>query len=165
MLARWPGHIEAGGSCDDYLIVEDFYPSLLELAGLDAYETVQTIDGLSFVPLLTQSGNPAAGRSLFWHFPNHWGPTGPGIGATSSIRQGDWKLIYYHTDQRLELFNLAEDLSETNNLAETEERKRKELATQLGRQLRAMEAQMPRILDTDQAIPWPDSLLTTILSE
>lgn len=59
----------------------------------------------------------ASARAFLWHFPNNWGPKGPGIGAFSAIRQGDWKLIYYHAGQSYELFNLAADLGETKNLA------------------------------------------------
>ncbi|MEI6178094.1 MAG: hypothetical protein WCS43_14470, partial [Verrucomicrobiota bacterium] len=75
---------------------------------------VQGIDGVSLVPLLRgdASGFPAD-RALVWHYPNCWGPHGPGIGSTSSIRHGDFKLIYYHdpaANPRYELFNISEGI-------------------------------------------------------
>ncbi len=90
MIVSWPGVTKAGTSCDDYLMIEDFYPTLLEMAHIGMPETPQVIDGKSFVPLLTGKGkkNPSEGRSLYWNFPNNWGPVGPGIGATCSIRKG-----------------------------------------------------------------------------
>ncbi|MEM7600114.1 MAG: hypothetical protein AAF357_01710 [Verrucomicrobiota bacterium] len=54
-------------------------------------------------------------RPLIWYFPNFWGPLnrppveGPGMGPCSTIRRGDWKLIFYYEDKRIELFNLAND--------------------------------------------------------
>ncbi len=114
MIVKWP-HVVSGGSvCKDYLIIEDFFPTILELAGISLYESVQKIDGISFVPFLKNSYQTAKDRKLFWHFPNSWGPTGPGIGASSTIRKGDWKLIYYHSDQSFELFNLKEDIGESD---------------------------------------------------
>lgn len=51
-------------------------------------------------------------RDIYWHYPNSWGPSGPGIGATCSIRSGEWKLVYYFGDGRRELFNIPADISE-----------------------------------------------------
>ena len=98
-------------------------------------------------------------RKLFWHFPNFWGPKGPGIGASSSIRKGDWKLIYYHADRHFELFNIQEDIEETTNLAEKETEKLKEMAADLGNYLRESEAQMPSYKDTKKQVPYPDEVL------
>jgi hypothetical protein len=64
------------------------------------------------VPLLRQEEGYPNDRPLFWHYPNHWGPKGPGIGPSSTIRRGDWKLFYYHAPRRYELFNLSGDGSD-----------------------------------------------------
>ncbi|MCK5705428.1 MAG: sulfatase, partial [Cyclobacteriaceae bacterium] len=97
--------------------------------------------------------------ALFWHFPNNWGPTGPGIGATSTIRKGEWKLIYYHADQRFELFNIPDDIGESTNLASKEFEIKNKLAKELGAYLRSVDAQMPSDKASKKQIPWPDEVL------
>jgi arylsulfatase A-like enzyme len=158
MIVKWPGKVEAGTKCNDYLIIEDFFPTILEMAQIDDYTTVQTVDGKSFVSMLTQSGTTSKNRDLYWHFPNNWGPTGPGIGATSTIRSGDWKLIYYYENQKFELFNIPDDIGELNNLAEDEKEKVKELAAKLGSYLRKVEAQRPSFKATGEVVAWPDEI-------
>ncbi|HPT21088.1 MAG TPA: sulfatase-like hydrolase/transferase, partial [Bacteroidales bacterium] len=74
MIVKWPGKVKPGSKCDDYLLIEDFFPTILEMAQVKNYKTVQTIDGKSFVPMLLQKGTTALNRDLFWHFPNNWGP-------------------------------------------------------------------------------------------
>lgn len=86
-------------------------------------------------------------------------PTGPGIGASSTIRKGDWKLIYYHENQNFELFNLTEDIGETTNLAEKESEKLREMAGLLADYLRKVEAQMPVFKKTGEPVPYPDQVL------
>ena len=117
MIVRWPGVVKPGSKCDKYLIIEDFYPTILEMAGIRGYKTVQPIDGVSFMPLLKGTGDPSVGRSLFWKCQNIWGNDGPGIGPTCSVRNGDWKLIYYYETGKKELFNITEDIGEHNDVA------------------------------------------------
>lgn len=159
MIVKWPGKTVPGTKCNDYLIIEDFFPSIIEMAGIEAYSTVQAVDGKSFVPMLLQNGSTAQGRSLFWHYPNNWGPTGPGIGATSTIRTGDWKLIYYYRDQHFELFNISEDIGELQNLAATQADRVRAMAIELSDYLREAEAQRPSYKKTGIAAPWPDEAL------
>ncbi len=161
MIVKWPGKVEAKTKCNDYLIIEDFFPTILEMAGIKKYEAVQKIDGKSFIPMLKQSGTTADGRNLYWHYPNNWGPTGPGIGATSAIRTGDWKLIYYYRDQHFELFNLKEDIGELNSLTEIKPGKVKELAMSLGSYLKGVDAQRPTLKATNELAPFPDDIFLT----
>ncbi len=86
----------------------------------------QKIDGVSLVPLLKGENLPE--RSLFWHYP-HYGNQGGAPGA--AIRRGDWKLIEWMEDGRMELYNLANDLSEQHNLAAQEPERVQELTRQL----------------------------------
>lgn len=159
MIVSWPGVTEPGSQTDHYLLIEDFFPTILELAEISEYSTVQTIDGLSFTSLLKGEELSTSDRALFWHIPNNWGPKGPGIGASSTIRKGDWKLIYYHEDQRYELFNIKEDIGESTNLAASREELRRELAKELGDYLRSVDAQMPTFKENGEQVPWPDDVL------
>ncbi len=156
MLVKWPGIVQPGSLCNDYLIIEDYFPAILEMAGIGNYDLVQQVDGISFIPMLKQEGTTADDRSLIWHYPNKWGPTGPGIGATSTIRKGDWKLIYYYKDQQFELFNIKEDIREKNNLAGREPGIVKRLASELGEYLRKVNAHRPSFKATGEPVPWPD---------
>ena len=156
MIVKWPGVTEQNSHTDDFVIIEDFFPTILEMAQISNYETVQTIDGRSFTSIL-KGESEVSERSLFWHYPNEWGPSGPGIGATSTIRKGDWKLVYYHIDSSYELFNIKNDIGETTNLASKEKEILEVLSSELGDYLRSVNAQMPAIKTTGQQVPWPDN--------
>lgn len=158
MIVKWPGKVESKSKCDKYTMIEDFFPTMLEMAGVKKYKTVQPIDGVSFMPLLQQTGDPSKNRSLYWNFPNCWGAEGPGIGATCSVRSGDWKLIYYYQDGKKELFNIKEDIGEKNNLAATNPSIVKRLSKNLGSYLRKVGAQRPSFKQTNQPTPWPDQI-------
>jgi arylsulfatase A-like enzyme len=158
MLVKWPSVTKPNSSTDFKVIIEDFFPTILEMAKVDSYNTVQEVDGQSFVNIL-KGEEVENNRDLFWHYPNNWGPKGPGIGAFSAIRKGDWKLIYYHIDQSFELFNINTDIGETINLADQEKEKLQELAIVLGTYLKEVDAQMPILTATGKQVDWPDELL------
>jgi len=129
LIVRWPGVIKPGSVCNTPVTTVDFYPTILELVG-HRPETGQQLDGVSILPLLK---NPRAelGRDvLYWHYPlqkQHF------LGGRSSgaIRQGNWKLIEFFDDGKLELYNLVDDIGEKHNLAE----KMPEKAAQLQKRL------------------------------
>jgi len=154
MIVRWPGVTRPDSICAAPVIIEDFFPTILEMAGVRNPKTAQTVDGRSFAPLLAGAA-AAADRPLFWHFPNNWGPKGPGIGASSTVRRGDWKLIYYHADRSFELFDLADDIGEANNLAAVRPDKVAELAGLLTAYLKSVDAQMPVEKATRRPVPYP----------
>lgn len=159
MIVKWSKNVEPNSQCDEYVMIEDFFPSILQLAGVDEYNTVQQVDGESFVPLLKQEVQVGKDRALFWHYPNNWGPTGPGIAAFSTVRLNDWKLIYYHSDRSFELFNISKDIGETTNLASQEAEKLKELAAVLSDYLISVKAQMPIDKETGKVVEWPFDVL------
>lgn len=108
---HWPG-VTNGGTTDVLATGMDFYPTILEIAGLPLRPS-QHSDGVSLVPAL--KGEGLAERSLFWHYP-HYGNQG---GEPSAITMNDrWKLIHYFEDSRNELYDLTQDIGETNDLAE-----------------------------------------------
>jgi arylsulfatase A-like enzyme len=156
MIAKWPGVTRGGTTCDEPVIIEDFLPTLMEIAGAERPTDVGgKVDGVSFVPLLRRSRPAQRDRAFHWHYPNCWGPTGPGIGPSSSIRRGEWKLIYYHADRSSELFNLADDIGETTSLAAGDPKRVRALAADLGEYLALVEAQMPIEQATGQPVPLP----------
>lgn len=158
MIVFWPGKVKPGTRCDNYLLIEDFFPTILEMAGIHTYQTVQTVDGVSFVPMLTGNGDTSVGRSLIWNFPNIWGNTGPGIGPSCSIRLDDWKLIYYYETGKKELFNIKEDIGEKKNMVKEKPRLVESLSQKLGELLRERQAQRPFLKWTQEAVPWPDEI-------
>ena len=134
----------------------DFYPTLLELAGL-ALIPEQHVDGLSLVPVL--NGEKLPERPLYWHYP-HYGNQG---GQPSSIiRLGDWKLIHYWEDDREELYNVTEDMTESKNLAAENPEKVKELSDMLLGWLKEVDANMARpdtLYDETLAKEWYDNIV------
>jgi len=112
LIVKWHGNIQPGSVCHTPVTSPDFYPTLLEAAGLPLRPRQHT-DGVSFLPALRGAADFERGP-LFWHYP-HYGNQGGTPG--SSIREGDWKLIEFFEDHRLELYNLHEDIGETRNLA------------------------------------------------
>jgi len=146
-IVRWPGVVESGTVCEEPIISLDFYPTMMEIAGLHP-NTEDRLDGLSVFPLLKSGGKEALKRkALFWHFPGYlqanqnlgtWRATPGGI-----VRQRDYKLIEFFEDGRLELYNLKEDLSERNNLAEKLPEKTRELHQTLTAWRKSVNAPMP----------------------
>jgi arylsulfatase A-like enzyme len=159
MLAYWPGKTQEETVNSTPLIIEDFFSTILEIAQIEAGEIPQTVDGKSFVSLLRNVTTEFTDRPLFWHYPNEWGPEGPGIGSYSAVRQGDWKLIYFHTNQTLELYNLKNDIEENQNLVATNFEAVKSLADTLTNYLKSVNAQLPVDKMTNEIVLWPNQLL------
>lgn len=155
MIVKWPGKVDGGTRCGKYVMIEDFYPSILEMAGITRYEVPQVVDGKSFVPLLTGTGDPSKGRTLVWNYPNVWGNTGPGISLNCAIRKGDWKLIYSYKTGKKELFNIPEDISEKHDLSGERPDLVRSLSKDLGGYLRRVGGQRPSHKDGTPC-PWPD---------
>ncbi|HEY8955931.1 sulfatase [Chitinophaga sp.] len=160
MIISWNGVTKPGTVNSQYVIMEDFYPTILEWAGIRKSRTVQTVDGRSMVPFLKQPGLRDQTRPLVWNFPNDW--TGGRLGEDNSwltaIRQGKWKLIYFEKQQRLELYNLEEDIHEAVNVAARYPVKTRELAGLLTKELKQRGAQLPVYKATKKAVPYPGEL-------
>ena len=153
MIALWPGVTTPGSKTDHPVIIEDFFSTILEIAGIqDAEQIGGVIDGISFAKALHGRTEPTQSeRALHWHFPNHWGPKGPGIGPSSTIRRGNWKLIHYYDGRPTELFNLAADIGESKNLANQNPQMAQSLAADLRTFLNDAEAQYPVEKSTGKA--------------
>jgi arylsulfatase A-like enzyme len=143
-IARWPGVIAAGKTSSTPVISVDLYPTLLDVAGVSPPKD-HTLDGVSILPVLKSDGQAKLDRPLFWHFPgylgagmNSWRTTPAG-----AIRRGDWKLLEFFEDGRLELYNLASDLGQKRDLATAEPQRVKALHDELVAWRKAIKAPVP----------------------
>jgi arylsulfatase A len=136
LIVRWPDAVKAGTTSDEVVISVDFFPTILEMAGV-APDPKIVLDGISLVPALKQSGKLAR-EAVYWHYPHYHNTTPGGI-----IRAGDWKLIEYFEDNRVELYNLREDLGETKDLAAASPEKAAGLRKKLADWRTSVGAQMP----------------------
>lgn len=127
LIVKWPGVTPSGKIVNTPVTSTDLYPTCLAAAGLPARPN-QHQDGLNLQSLLSGDGQLAP-RSLFWHYPHY--NEHPSSVPSSVIRKGDWKLIQTFDPEGIELYNLADDLSETKNLAETQKAKVDELRREL----------------------------------
>ncbi|PRZ28139.1 arylsulfatase A-like enzyme [Flavobacterium granuli] len=157
MIVKWPGVTKPASVADQYVIIEDFFPSLLEMAKVSDDKKVQDIDGKSFVPILKNPDFKDDNRALIWHIPNKWiANEGPGINYQSAIRKGDWKLIYDMRDQSKQLYNLKTDIGEHIDLVDKHPEVVKTLSKTLSEQLRQWKATMPIDKKTNQPVQMPD---------
>jgi arylsulfatase A-like enzyme len=146
MIARWPGRTKPGSACEVPVIGLDFYPTFLEMTGAPK-PSGHLLDGESIVGLL-KGASSLKRKSIFWHFPAYlepynerqrpWRATPAG-----AVRRGNWKLIEFFEDGRLELYNLEDDLSEKNNLAETMPEKTKQLHKLMLKWRKSVKAPIP----------------------
>lgn len=188
MMVVWPGKVAPDTRINTPVTVEDFFPSFCEWAQIDNPQTVQERDGVSFVKLVTDGSNYIAqakkdgkiknqyeanrypvpqevsgiadNRSIISHYPHQLRfEDQDDIDFMSAVRQGDWKLVYRMHTGELELYNLAQDIEERNNLAAKYPERVKSMAKDLGNSLRKWEAPMPTVRATGNIVPMPDEVI------
>lgn len=162
MIVRWPSVVEPGSTCREPVIGNDLYPTVLELAGAggDANHNA-TVDGRSLVPLLRNPSVDFDREAIYWHYPHyHAGgfslPDQPNNGPYSAIRAGNWKLIEYFEDDRVELYDLDRDIRESMDLATSMPEKAAELRKMLTLWRASVGAQLPTPnpdYDAGKAVP------------
>jgi arylsulfatase A-like enzyme len=138
LLVRYPGHIKPGSACDTPIISNDYFPTLMALAGVER-KPAPHIDGIDISPLLR--GETIAARPLFWHYPHYH--TKEGGWPSGAVRVGDFKLIEWFEDMRVELYDLHADMGETNDLAAKNPAKAAELTEMLHAWRKSVDATMP----------------------
>jgi arylsulfatase A-like enzyme len=112
MIVKWPGVVKSGSECSEPVTSTDFYPTMLEMAGL-SLRPEQHADGVSLMPLL--KGRASVGRkAIYWHYPHYHGSNSR---PSAAVRAGDYKLIEWYETGQVELYNLQEDIGERNDLA------------------------------------------------
>ncbi len=134
LMIRWPGVTRGGTVTAERAASIDFYPTLCEAAGVKS----GTVDGRTLMPVLR--GGSLGARPLFWHYPHYSDQGGRPAGA---VREGDWKLIEFYEDGRLELYRVSEDAGERVNLVKREAGRAKRLHGLLADWRRGVGAAMP----------------------
>jgi arylsulfatase A-like enzyme len=136
-LIKWPGVTPGGKTCDQPVISTDFYPTILEIAGVPA-RPKQHLDGVSLAPLL--KGEKSLGRdAIFWHYPHYSNPGGfPG----AAIRVDNYKLIERFEDGRVHLYDLKNDIGERNDLSEKMPEKVDQMSKRLHTWYREVDAKL-----------------------
>lgn len=137
-IVRWPGVTEAGAVSREPIASIDLLPTIAAAVGTRP-PADRPIDGIDLGPALR--GGKLADRALLWHFPHY--RHGPGHDPYSVVRQGDWKLIRFYDPAKTELYNLADDLGEANDLAASEQDRAEQLGALLDERLKAVRARMP----------------------
>jgi arylsulfatase A len=132
LIVRWPGVVTPGSTCSEPVISVDFFPTFVEILGLE-HTVTNAIDGVSLLPLLKQSGTLNR-QAVYWHYPHYHSSS---IGPCGAVRAGDYKLIEWYDEticgpgNELELYNLKEDIGEQNNLSKKMPAKTRQLKDKL----------------------------------
>jgi arylsulfatase A-like enzyme len=153
LIMAWPGRIAAGRRVSEPVIGTDFFPTILEVADLPAPRG-HTLDGESLMPLLYGRERTLDREAIFWHFPAYLekskGAEGPWrTTPAGAIRNGNFKLIEFFEDGKLELYDLENDPGETRDLAESRPDKARELHRLLENWRLEVGAPVPREENTD----------------
>ncbi|MBV7440416.1 sulfatase [Weeksellaceae bacterium TAE3-ERU29] len=164
MIVKWPGVTKPNTKTDENVIIEDFYSTILEMANaVPKGQQSQTIDGVSFVPVLKGKKAENPNRPLVWNYPNNWGISGDGINFYTALREGDYKFIYFYDDRPAELYNIKADIQEQNNIIKQNPAKAKEMAKHLSDILRERKAQIPTSKKDGKPVPLPDEKVNIYL--
>jgi arylsulfatase A-like enzyme len=148
LIVVWPGKTKAGTTTDALFQSVDYYPTLLAMCGLAPRADLK-LDGFNQTAAVL--GGASARDRVFCHFP-HGSPTQareiPGFLPATYVRVGDWKLIRFYADNadgsdRLELYNLRDDVGESHNLAATQPDRAREMNALIDGFLRDTEAVVP----------------------
>ncbi len=126
MIVRYPNHVQAGTTTDHISAFWDIMPTFADLTNIELPVETET-DGISFLPTLLNKGKQKEHEYLYWEF--HEG------GGRLAIREGDWKMVVLNAKteekEKVELYNLADDLGEKNNLADIDPEKTKTMYDKL----------------------------------
>lgn len=137
LIICWPRVVPEGSECSVPVSTQDFYPTMLDLAGVE--RKGQIVDGESLAPLMKREGELKR-DAIYWHY-RHYSPQGGE--PSSAIRQKDYKLIKFYEDNHVELYNLKDDIGEMNDLSANMPEKTAKMRKKLDDWLKSVKAQMP----------------------
>ena len=135
-IVRWPGVTKPGSESNVPVTSVDIFPTIVKAAG-QALPKGREIDGKDLKPVLAGTGGLDR-TAIYWHFPHYRHRPGP----YSIIRDGDWKLIKWY-EGPVSLFNLKDDLGESDDLAEKMPDRVKQLDNTLMAHLKNVDAKIP----------------------
>ena len=115
LIVKWPGVVKPGSVSDEIVSSIDFFPTIVSACKAATTPQTAPVDGVNLRPVLDGKGTLDR-EAIYWHFPHYNGNAGAKPGA--AVRAGDWKLLEFYETGRRELFNVARDKSESNNLIE-----------------------------------------------
>jgi arylsulfatase A-like enzyme len=141
LIVYWPNVTPPGSECAVPVISMDLYPTVLEITGT-SQDGSTPVDGMSLVPLL-RGNREFAERPLYWHYPHYQHYQQEGTTPYGAVRRGDYRLIEFYSDHRVELYNLRDDPGERNNLANSLPEVARSIREGLHEWLRSVDAQMP----------------------
>lgn len=152
LVIVWPGQVQPGSTSDEPVSNIDFYPTMLEVAGITKPES-KILDGVSLLPIF--NGKRLSDRYLYWHFPIYLQAYKPGYNPDlpdpyfrtrpgSVILKDSWKLHEYFEDGRVELYNLDTDIGERKNLKQLYPERAEAMHRQLIQWRQRTKAPVPR---------------------
>ncbi|MFT5239469.1 MAG: arylsulfatase A-like enzyme/lysophospholipase L1-like esterase [Candidatus Promineifilaceae bacterium] len=116
MIIKWPGVTAPGSVCAEPVISTDFYPTMLDMAGLPRL-LMQHVDGVSLSPVLKDASASLGREAIYFHYPHYHSVNS--MGPSGAIRVGDYKLVERFENMKVELFNLRDDIGELHDLSKT----------------------------------------------
>ncbi|MDB4543787.1 sulfatase-like hydrolase/transferase, partial [Akkermansiaceae bacterium] len=145
-IVKWPGVTRPGSTSSVPVMSTDFFPTFVKAAG---GESEAALDGVDLLPLL--KGGNLNRDALYWHYPHYSNQGGFPSGA---IRMGDWKLVERYEDGRVHLYNLKNDLSEKNDVKESNEERVKEMRAKLHAWYKDTDAKFLQKKKGQEEEPW-----------
>lgn len=137
LIIKIPGVSKPGTMCNLPVITNDFYPTFCEIAGINS--GTQNSDGLNLLSVIQHPNVKLPRESLFWHYPHYYITTTP----VSAVRLNEWKLLKYYENDKVELFNIEDDISESNDLSKENPEITEKMLKKLEQWLHETQASLP----------------------
>ncbi len=153
LVVSWPAKMAKGKVSSVPTVNTDFYPTFLDAVGIKP-DPKQTLDGVSMLPTLLDPRKAPVRDTFYWHYPLN-APHFLGGFSGGAIRDGDWKLIEFYTENRVELYSLADDPSETTDLA----KKQPERVTKLREKLSKWREEVGANIPSEPVMAKPGGLI------
>ena len=155
LIIRWDGKIQPNAISKQTVSSVDFYTTFSDIVKAETPE--QPLDGISLLPVLTGQKHNLQDRAIFLHFPAYLEAQQDTMRARPGtvMHKGTWKLIYHYETQQYELYNLAEDLSETQNVIDSRQDIASEMSQEMIQWLQQIKADLPTDKETGELIPLP----------
>ncbi len=138
-IISWPGNIPQKTICDQYFSNIDYFPTFFDI--LNVKELPKNVDGKSILKVLKNPRDTTFDRgAIYWHYPHFSNQLGRPAGG---MRLGDYKLVQSYETNKLELYNLKKDISETKDLSKKMKKKTQEMYSIFKSWQKEVNAQMP----------------------